>query len=652
MNHSWYHEYVTWALEQHRKVQADVGHASGSVFHLWHGSRANRRHTETQNYLALRDYRPSSDIKLDRNGLWTWARRKAEMQTLVRRYFRGRREDRVESRASQDHQANDPSRRHLPRQNAGPAHEATVPGPPGPGSRSIHACDVAIPDTEENIRWLTQSVESILDQDYADCTVHLIRDGPLMVNDPAQRRRPLSQVSTNANPAVVLTCHGAYLPWLRQCIGSIDDQRCDGERVVVFDGCEPPEWLSERPRWRVVRGKWHNPNPARNAGAKLVASPWIVWFDADNMMPPGFLASYAAQVKRVSHQVAFLYPDIQYVGPSLAPRHLWRTPVFDRWRLARKNFVDTSSCWRRSAVEAVGGWRITSGLDDWTLAVAMIHEGWSAAKSVGPAVWMRRHQLGRRHRAHIDDRPLHLDHVWNVRTFAIVTLLAPHRHHSDWCAWLGTADLPLSTSLVVVDNRDGAGPTNQCTARAADARDWRSVTVIDAPCAPIERGPYPTSAWWTLHRHVASLYRRALTALPADMVLLLEDDVLPPPNAVRLLHEHYSHATTTGAAGGAYPSREHPELVAASRAEARWGKMPRMADLEHAPCPIGMLAGGCTLYGAWALRDAMPIEPGHGQGGFALGWDGMLSTRLRAAGHGLILDGRVRCSHAARPLHR
>ncbi|HUT93880.1 MAG TPA: glycosyltransferase [Thermoguttaceae bacterium] len=187
MNQSWYQEYFKWGLQQHRKVQGNVGHVSGSVFHFWHGSRANRRYTERQEYLALCDYQPSSDIKLDCNGLWTWASDKAEMQALVRHYFRGRREDRAESRASQGHQTADSCRRHLPRPNAGPVDEATVPGLPGPGPRSIHACDVVIPYTEDNIRWLAQSVESILNQNYADCTIHLICDGPPILDDPAQR---------------------------------------------------------------------------------------------------------------------------------------------------------------------------------------------------------------------------------------------------------------------------------------------------------------------------------------------------------------------------------------------------------------------------------------------------------------------------------
>jgi hypothetical protein len=93
MNDAWRKEYIEWAVPQYKKVAGDVGYISGDVFHLWHGTRANRRYLGGWKCLTRCDYRPSTDIRLDSNGLWTWAGENEQMQSLARDYFTGRQED-------------------------------------------------------------------------------------------------------------------------------------------------------------------------------------------------------------------------------------------------------------------------------------------------------------------------------------------------------------------------------------------------------------------------------------------------------------------------------------------------------------------------------------------------------------------------------
>jgi hypothetical protein len=93
MNESWYREYLKWAVPQYEKIQGNVGYVSGDVFHLWHGTWANRKYCGKWKYLTSYDYKPCCDIKLDSNGLWTWASDKTDMHASVRHHFKERRED-------------------------------------------------------------------------------------------------------------------------------------------------------------------------------------------------------------------------------------------------------------------------------------------------------------------------------------------------------------------------------------------------------------------------------------------------------------------------------------------------------------------------------------------------------------------------------
>ncbi|HUT93881.1 MAG TPA: hypothetical protein VMY37_30740 [Thermoguttaceae bacterium] len=95
MNRAWRRQYLEWAQEKYDKVQGNVGYVSGDVFHLWHGSRADRKYFTSWTRLAKSGYQPSAHVRLDSNGLWTWAGDGQHLRTLMRQYFETRRDDGV-----------------------------------------------------------------------------------------------------------------------------------------------------------------------------------------------------------------------------------------------------------------------------------------------------------------------------------------------------------------------------------------------------------------------------------------------------------------------------------------------------------------------------------------------------------------------------
>jgi hypothetical protein len=84
-----------WADQFHNIVRGDVAHTPGTVFHLWHGTLADRRYLERYEILRAFDFDPQTDIKLDGNGCWQWSSDKPELHRRVKEYFSIRRADRI-----------------------------------------------------------------------------------------------------------------------------------------------------------------------------------------------------------------------------------------------------------------------------------------------------------------------------------------------------------------------------------------------------------------------------------------------------------------------------------------------------------------------------------------------------------------------------
>jgi hypothetical protein len=97
LNPAWEAHLRSWAQRVAGRTRGSLGYVPGSVLHLWHGSRTNRRYH--QRLAALTSYRfdPATDLRLDQSGLWAWSetalRHKRAMVDFVRDYFALRSED-------------------------------------------------------------------------------------------------------------------------------------------------------------------------------------------------------------------------------------------------------------------------------------------------------------------------------------------------------------------------------------------------------------------------------------------------------------------------------------------------------------------------------------------------------------------------------
>jgi len=85
--------YLAWAQSYHAAVGGRVGYLPGGIYHLWHGDLADRGYKERHIAFAEYDFDPARDLVVDKNGAWTWARERPEIDTLIRTYFESRQED-------------------------------------------------------------------------------------------------------------------------------------------------------------------------------------------------------------------------------------------------------------------------------------------------------------------------------------------------------------------------------------------------------------------------------------------------------------------------------------------------------------------------------------------------------------------------------
>jgi glycosyltransferase involved in cell wall biosynthesis len=444
----------------------------------------------------------------------------------------------------------------------------------------------------------------------------------------------------SADLALIITCHEPYLRWLPEALASIERQfPRPAESVVVFDGCTPPTSINNS--WKCITGNWRHPSGGRNAGVSATTASWLIFLDADNVVPDGYLSAVQRTVTDASPNVGIVYPDIQYSDEALRPTRLWKMPVWDYWGMRRQNCVDTSSVWRREAIELVGGWSLGEYHEDYALALRITAAGWRAVRLDGPAIVMREHERGRRRR----DRSA-LNSLWRARSLGIVSLLAGRTSTLDrWTRFLLTAELPARTGLYIVDNSGDSNFTRRVYETCMLIASQRKLSHLDVAVSgrPYKLNSYEPYLTKGRHLHVAQLYAAVLPRMTEDLVLTLEDDVEPPPDAVRRLGEEigYPSRGNIGVVAAAYSSPESERRVCAGWGPEGWGKAVTWQELPAEPVDVGCVGGGCAVWANWAIRDCVA----HLQWHLKLGWDGVLCTALRRKGYRIQLHGGVRCQH-------
>lgn len=441
--------------------------------------------------------------------------------------------------------------------------------------------------------------------------------------------------------AVAISVHPPYLRWLPTAVASVEAQTfVPVEKWLLCDGCEPPGDLP--PGWKTVTGMWKHPGPGRNAMLRQTGAAWVEWLDADDAFAPGHLEAVAGCLSGVDATVGMVYPDLAFFDAELLVKvDDLQVPEWNRDLLRGGNFVPTPSAWNVQMLKDMDGWpEKVIQLDDWAAAMEGSRRGWSGRHVKGTPVRVRRHvdSMGRQ-----DDRREQA--WWQTRRLSAVTLFSGISELlPQWQEWLSRTELPPYTTVIAGDN-SGDPAFGEALRTALAGLPVASTMYVRTPSGmDIETGINGP------HSRVPGLYNQIMPQACelGDLVLMLEDDVLPPADAVRKLSACFPTSEPTrkvGGVAGIYQSRGGGGILAISRDPYNWRAGVTVKDILPGMQPIGLIPGGCSLFDARALRSCLPFRWTVDPNGERVGWDGNVCRRLNRDGWKLFYHGDVRCEH-------
>jgi len=235
---------------------------------------------------------------------------------------------------------------------------------------------------------------------------------------------------------------------------------------------------------------------------------------------------------------------------------------------------------------------------------------------------------------------------------AILTLFAGRRDTLPaWGHWLLRAPLPGKCALYTIDNSPpAAADFRDALAKIAlslSNRGWK----VDIARVP-DQCRFDTSRW-AVHEHVAGLYNKALQNIADDILLTLEDDVVPPLAGYCRLLSLLDAKPRAAAVAGMVPCRSGGDrLIAIHTTDpGNWSEIVTIKDAarwaaKSAAMPVAGFGGGFTLWRMRQLRECLPVrftdDPGTG---IVTGWDGNLCRDLKQHGYKLYLETGTLCYH-------
>lgn len=168
------------------------------------------------------------------------------------------------------------------------------------------------------------------------------------------------------------------------------------ELVVVDDGSTDPGTVDVLGRLeddgvRVVRQANTGLPGARMAGLAATTAPYVFPLDADDLLVAPALALMADRLDAEPDAAVCFGDYAEFGGPEDLVRAV--PERLDPYRVAYANEYPVSALFRRSALEAAGGWRpISWGYEDWDLWMSLAERGCRGVHA-GPGVLTYRRRL-------------------------------------------------------------------------------------------------------------------------------------------------------------------------------------------------------------------------------------------------------------------
>lgn len=300
-------------------------------------------------------------------------------------------------------------------------------------SESALESEIRVPDVitkelgaEQNLSWFAYP-----HGDHDIKAVELVRrhfEGAISVNDGVagdryqyNRLTVTEDIRFSAPRVSVVIANFNYGRFLLEAVRSVLNQSYPAAEVVVIDDAstdESPEVLSEVSKLPSVRVVVNERNLGIvdnfNKAVNLTSGDYVCIIGADNRIRGDYLEK-CVDVLNTHPEIGIAYTDVMIFGalgyklakyynaPKFAdsvvegyPYYYWQVsdPTPDALlNLNVRNFIHGSSMYRRTAFDAVGGYRKTSGAEDHNLFFRMVQAGWRCARVPYPVLEYRQHSV-------------------------------------------------------------------------------------------------------------------------------------------------------------------------------------------------------------------------------------------------------------------
>jgi glycosyltransferase involved in cell wall biosynthesis len=149
------------------------------------------------------------------------------------------------------------------------------------------------------------------------------------------------------------------------------------ELIVVDDGSTDDQTAQafarlKRRGIRVLHQENGGPAAARMAGVEATSARYLIYLDADDLLPPGALTALADALG-ADPGLSVVWGDYEMFGDVTT---YVRTPdQIDAWSETYVNELPGPAMFRRDELISAGGWRMQIGYEDWDLWLSLAERG-------------------------------------------------------------------------------------------------------------------------------------------------------------------------------------------------------------------------------------------------------------------------------------
>jgi GT2 family glycosyltransferase len=453
--------------------------------------------------------------------------------------------------------------------------------------------------------------------------------------------------------ACVITCHN-YARYLAQCVESCLRQTAPFAGIIVVDDASADNTRQVAAAYakhgvRYLRTEFRNYSMARNAGYRAMpAASHVLFVDADNWLVENYVEllhrGFVGPNVGACYGNLLHYRDERAVGLSKSVR-----PCKEGW-LEHANMADACSLMRCEAFEQAGMWSEAGAvMSDWSLWLRFRRMGWKMQFCPEAILNYRVHSQQMSVEWRTDPRKVVEAAPKESALIALVTLFSGRTWAlASYERFLRGLQWNRQNVVVVAVDNSGNAMFGRRLKRMLAGSGYMHIVVPDAVRAVAE----VSSARFAgdprlrlrfnqlLAAQMARLYAVARQFVPAAAthVWTIEDDIEPPPDALKHLIFGLYRFPQAGMIGG----------LARSRFGARWiawdnGKpfeAPPPGDYKEAT-ETGFL---CALFPR-SVWDALAFKPGPGVPDGNVAYDHTACRDIRAMGRKVFIAGGVHCKH-------